>query len=672
MKKQILSYKKVIKQLFLFTVIVGSLFILYYCCIKDMIPDTAAHLANYDQEQVIYSLGDDMELSQIFASPYDFDFLTLSFSDHDQLIEGETIISVKECGSGDIIMQEVISNHDIHYAVPVRISFDGWGEAGKEYEVIVEQRGVQGTGLGIFGYAVEEKSTPALMNKTEQEYSISIGTHSYTGIYSILVKIVFILSCVLIGVAIVFSKWGKWKEEHFFCVICLVVGLCMFSFLSLNNTNDGSYHYQNSYWYANKILGVKEEKINNINMRADDAGIYQNSAHDYNGHLSESYPSEMFRVIHDFCWVSEEKSYEQVGFIKLAQTTVWDRLPSVIGLAVGRMLHLGTYPCVWLARIFSLAVYITLVMYAIKIIPIGKMTLCFIAALPRSVYSAFTITYDSMINAFSFLVIALLLKLILGELDKREKAALLVVSFLLGACKGGIYLPIFLIGVLAFRKKDKKRNIFVLSTWAMAGISMLINYGVSIIRYLGFSISDHADRAQEVASASQTVGAIVESSNYDILYPLKEPFSYLRLLCRTLISEIDNYLGNIIQGDPHIELIFPAALVFFFIALLMYSAIEDTNNTIVLTPLFKWVSLLVILIECIGIMTVFLTVTPKDSAVLWGVNGRYFIPFLPLGLLLLRAHDLEFKLGAAKKLYLLYAIAEVVYLLFYFRVVFFV
>ena len=675
MKEQSLLYKKIIKQLFLFVIIAGSLLILYHCCIRDNIPTTVAHLENNDQKQVIYSLSDGMELSQIFASPYDFDFLTLSFSDHDQSLEGETIISVKECDSGDIIKQEVISNHDIHYAVPVCILFDdlGGGKAEKEYEVTIAQRGIQELGLGIYGYGAEEKSTPAVVDGDEQEYSLSIGTHSYTKIYVILVRIVFVLSCVLLGILQLFSQLGKWKEEHFFCAVCLIIGLCMFLFLSLNNTNDGSYHYQNSYWYANKILGVKDEKNDILNMRTEDADVYQNNTHYYNGYLSKSYTSEMFRAIQNFSWRNKLTSYEQVDFLKLTQTTVWDRLPSVVGLVIGRIFQLGTYPSVWLSRIFSLAVYIVMVMYAIRIIPVGKMTLGFIAALPRCVYSAFTITYDSMINAFSFLVIALFLKLILEGLDKREKGVLLVVSFGLGACKGGVYLPILLLGILAFKRKNRKRNIFVLGTWMTAGISMLLNYGSSIFRYLGFSEVKKADEAvKEATTVSQTVESFVGNGNYDILYPLKEPLEYINLLCRTFVSEIDNYMGNIIQGDPHIELIFPATLIFVFIALLMYSAIEDINSSFVIKPMFKIVSFMIASIEIIGIMTVFLTVTPKGSEVLWGVNGRYFIPFLPLIFLLSKTTGLNFKQESKKRLYLLYGIAEAVYLLFYFKVVFFV
>lgn len=683
--KYVNSYRKILKCSIVFMAIIVIMFALYHCCIRNIIPDTAAHLANNDQRQVIYNLSDDIKLSQIFVSPYDFNFLTLSFSDHDQLIEGETIISVKELITGDIVIQEVMSNHDIHYAAPVQISFSGigGGKAEKEYEVIVEQRETQEIGLGIFGYSNEEKSTPAMVNDAEQDYSLSIGTHSYTNIYIYLVRIIFLLSGVLIGIMIMFSNSEKWKEEHFFCIICLVVGICIFLFLSLNNTNDGSYHYQNSYWYANKLLGIEEKEPNLINMRTDDAGIYQNSAHIYNGYLSTSYASEMYRIIKDFHWKSETKAYEKVEFLKLTQSTIWDRLPGVISLAIGRLFNLGTYPCVWLARLLSLAAYIIIVMYAIKEIPVGKMALGFIAALPRCIYSAVTITYDSMINAISFLAIALFLKLILKELEKREKAVLLVVSFILGACKGGIYLPLLLMGILAFKKKNKQRNLFVFSTWMIAGISMLINYGGSIFRYLGFSVSAGVNKAVEGTSAVtqtaavQTVAAqpseiIVGSLNYDILYPLRSPVGYINLLCRTLISEIDNYMGNIIQGDPHIELIFPGTLVFLFIALIMYSAIEDVNSKVDFKLSFKLVSFMIILIESIGIMTVFLTVTRMDSEVLWGVNGRYFIPFLPLVFLLFSTPNLCIEQDTKKKLYLPYAVAEALYLFFYFKIVFFV
>ena len=117
---------------------------------------------------------------------------------------------------------------------------------------------------------------------------------------------------------------------------------------------------------------------------------------------------------------------------------------------------------------------------------------------------------------------------------------------------------------------------------------------------------------------------------------------------------------------------FKASLVYIVRSRTAGGAIEDVNSSFVIKPMFKIVSFMIVSIEIIGIMTVFLTVTPKGSEVLWGVNGRYFIPFLPLIFLLFKTTGLNFKQESKKRLYLLYGIAEAVYLIFYFKVVFFV
>lgn len=659
-------------------VIVCFFLIAYYSCIGNMIPNSVAHLENYNQEQVIHDLNDTMEVSQVFQSPYDFDYLTLSFSDHDLVINGETIVSVIDISSGDIIIQDVIPNSSIHYAVPEKIMFDevGGGKREKNYEVRINSRNTETVGLGIYGYEVDDNTVPALFNGIEQEYSLSIGTHSYTNMYVYLVVSIVILSIIMVILIFLASRKQTWTDEKMFVLIALLCGTMMFLFLSLNSTNDGGYHYENSYRLANILLGVEASEDGQIYMRSDDAAIYQNLLHPYVGHLNRDFRSEMYRSVADFEWFSDARQYTVVDYVKIQQSTIWDRLPSVFALVIGRILHLGTYFTAWMAKGLSFLAYVLIVYYAIKKTPVAKMLITFVALLPRCIYSAVAITYDTMINAVALLIIALYLKMLLEELNRKEAISLFIASFLWGAYKGGIYLPILLIGAVVFGSANKKKVGLVFASWCIAGISTVLNYGGEILRYLGINFSTAAiteSSISDAANSGQIVDAIPQSVNYSILYPLKEPTRYIAMLCKTAVEEADNYIANIVQGDPHLERVLPAVLIFTFLILMLYSTIAVNGDIMDVSLRLKVICGGVTLIEIIGIMTVFLTTTMQGEDTIWGVNGRYFIPILPLIFLVLCTGRIRYKDQMCKRnLYVYYGMAEALYFFFYFKDIYFI
>jgi uncharacterized membrane protein len=105
-------------------------------------------------------------------------------------------------------------------------------------------------------------------------------------------------------------------------------------------------------------------------------------------------------------------------------------VPSAVGIAVADSLHLPLVWYVYLARICSLLTYVVLVYFAIKYLPYGKPFLLVIALLPTAVTQAATIGMDGVVNSSSWLVIALSLAIF----ERRLKITPKLLAILAALC----------------------------------------------------------------------------------------------------------------------------------------------------------------------------------------------------------------------------------------------
>ena len=142
-----------------------------------------SHRSNQDEVQIVHDFTSEMEIRQRFECYENFDFITLSFSDHDQRLDGDVIIEIYELNSDKVLIAEERLVSSIYYNVPVKISFEdvGGGIRGKEYEIVLTSKNTGEVALGVFGY--EAENTPAIIDNQVSEYSLSLGIHSYTNLY---------------------------------------------------------------------------------------------------------------------------------------------------------------------------------------------------------------------------------------------------------------------------------------------------------------------------------------------------------------------------------------------------------------------------------------------------------------------------------------------------------
>ena len=129
-----------------------------------------------------------------------------------------------------------------------------------------------------------------------------------------------------------------------------------------------------------------------------------------------------------------------------------------------------------------------------------------------------------------------------------------------------------------------------------------------------------------------------DSKGYTMGYFLKNPIQFFEILLNTLWYEsgkhIQQMLGNYL-GWLDIEV--PLVFVIGFLLLLLYVSIRKENEEQLITVGDRiWMLLVFVGVSGLAVAAMLLYWTPYQFVVVAGVQGRYFLPALVVGLLAVR------------------------------------
>ena len=321
--------------------------------------------------------------------------------------------------------------------------------------------------------------------------------------------------------------------------------------------------------------------------------------------------------------------------------------PSAIGMAIAKNLKLSVGEMILLARILQAMMYVIVCFSALYIVRNYKARwLIFtVALLPASVYQAITINADAYTTAFVLLFLALLYKLYSQEniVKKVDIGLLASTSLLLMATKPSY--AIFLVLILFLPKSIFKNNkhkqlvvwiIFLMSIIVLALVSLKgVAYGDSILLY----------RDAETASRISLMGQLG--------WILGHPVEFMKVLAYSVVSNSQEWGFSLIGVLGYNTITTPYPLVILSYGLLavsgLYASIRSSKTaiTILAVGVLSALSIIVLL---------YATFNEVGSSDIGGVQGRYFIPCIPLivlGLSRLIPIDLSMSSRNAKIVFIL-------------------
>lgn len=450
-----------------------------------------------------------------------------------------------------------------------------------------------------------------------------------TKLNSYLFLIIFITGLIIL-ISFLFRKQIFKKTENVFLLVATTTGLLFILLLPnrLGLSWDDQIHFQYIYslsqkgmvkWTQSPFHLIDRVSTNNFSFlntpeeRAE-ARKFLNTNHDYSKAVAVLEKKNLF-------------DYTKLTYYPLAlifRTADSLGLPFTISLV--------------LSKLTNLLIYVITIYFTIKITPIFKKGFTYIALLPGPMFLATQFSCDPLITAFFFLAIAVLLKMILEEKPVTWRELLLfIMSIVIAASPKGVYIiPLLLLPLLPREKfKDNKQR-----NW----ISIIV-----VIVFLLVLSSFLLPRISGSTPFTDTRGGDADSIKQMLLIK-EQPFSFLRIFSKNIFTEFFyKFIGiGTIGHFAYVGTITSFNLYYLSLFFLSFFVITDTYNqdSQKHIPIKIKVAMAFVILSIISSIwaILYLSFTPTRETTINGVQGRYFIPLLPLVFLIINSYYIKTKI----------------------------
>lgn len=440
-----------------------------------------------------------------------------------------------------------------------------------------------------------------------------------------------VLAVYFVSFLIWIKKTGEPDAAEFFLITAIPLSAIFLILLPHNCFVDNKTHFIAVYRLSNLIMGKGEWLC-----RADDLKFMNELWPDVARPETKGYQA----IVTAASWFIKDETLVDIvrHEDKMKFYSIVCYLPEVLGFTAARLLKLGTVPSVYISRACLNIFYIIACFHAIKIMPSGKFALAFTALLPESLHIAGAFSYDGMAVACAICFTAscfCLADSVRREKEKNSKifsrdlVRCMIWSFVCASVKGGGYF--FLLIPVAFlpasRKKARSfiRPVLVIASGLLALLifNVIVTYGISLFQLGG------------------------EEGNLTTAFAFQNPLSFLIMAAYEYVFELEAIFmgitgGMLSWGDFVVPGVIITALIVIMMAYLVFE-----KDDIRFTNYAKRLMIISIVLALVITPAMMLSSTPTDSRNIFGIQGRYFTPFVPMVFILATKFKIHRKAIAA-------------------------
>lgn len=374
-------------------------------------------------------------------------------------------------------------------------------------------------------------------------------------------------------------------------------------------------HFATAYRLSSHLLG--EQAVNDQGMvllRADDTEeltIYLDE---------EAYE----RVYSRFA--SKNENNDPMGYGHAAMEVANHAyLPQAIGISLARIFGMGQIPTIYLGRLCNLLFFLLCGYLAIRLAPFGKQVFLGVSMLPMTLELVSSLSYDGFAIGMGMLFTAYVLYLIYEAPQVGGKQVLIlgILLALLGPCKM-VYIPLALLCFLIPAEKFGSKKKFWIGAAVVAALM--------IAGILAVNLDKIRVYFRETEEAVAWAG---ESAGYSISWVLAHPVQTIGVFARTFLQKTPTFVSTMLGSTlGWLEYRTDAAVTAFLLIWTLLSGLCKDGMMPAGHKIVSWISCFLVVFLTMFIML--LSWTPLSSRVIEGVQGRYFLPILPLVLLTLQ------------------------------------
>lgn len=446
---------------------------------------------------------------------------------------------------------------------------------------------------------------------------ISYQTVKYTKINYLIY--LFVLVTIIIGTIIVHMAINKNLDiEKIYTIIVIFLGSIYFVLFPPSCTNDSLAHIMSIYNRVSDFVGHSDW----LNIDGDSRYSFYQSGDGY--------------VIREVLRDSERntanpntKMYDEEFYIALmkipndetiksgVQTDLYSYnnivyLPYYLIMILGRVLNINLMIILHLAKLLGFVCYFFMIKISIKLIPYGKEALAFFSLTPMIMQSMVSISYDLFCIGGSFIAFSYVLKISMGHYKYTWKDTILM-SFIIiaiGSVKYGIYFAcfIFLLFFLIVYPKIKNNFKYLLYMFILI---------VLVVGLVFFKIDD----IKNLVITNQ-------DNYYSISDLIEDPIGTIQYIVMSIVFDIDKIIQGIFGGRlGWDEIVIPWFVIIAFIIFFIIACCCEKGRYLAEQ---KKYSILTVILFTLGIYIIFLRTTELDRKSIYGLQGRYFVPLVPL------------------------------------------
>ena len=426
------------------------------------------------------------------------------------------------------------------------------------------------------------------------------------------------------------------RPEYIFLVLALVTGIFVSVFLPAGAGLDEPFHVARVEQVARGqvfpvLIAYSEDYPSETAEEKQTAALYGGTV-DRNLYEIAFKNCVDYQVYgHDYpfpCWTDSDAGADArygangtttTTFSNASVNTPVTYAPYIVGFWLSRFLAPSAYWMIVVMRLCGLALFAGLVFLAIRIVPVGKYALAFLACTPNMVSSISCVSADTVTNALGFLFVALVLRLALAKRDEEidlfpRLVGLGVVALCLSVSKMVFASLLLLLPLLLFMgpvSKSLKARAAVFAT-GILGICLFFAW-YSVIK----SINTGAMWFANIYPSQQTS------------YVLSHPAEFLQSLANTLatadVFQLETYgVGD--QSRRFEDLPIVISLAVLVLSLLARDPREvrkvDAGQCAPLVAVSVAVAAICFVLSCLAL---YLSYSTVGAAEIDGMQARYYL-----------------------------------------------
>ena len=309
-----------------------------------------------------------------------------------------------------------------------------------------------------------------------------------------------------------------------------------------------------------------------------------------------------------------------------------------LGIKVSHMLNLGYVPSMYLGRLFNLLFFALCLFFAIKITPVGKNVFMALSFFPITLHLVNSFSRDVFVISLGFLFTAYLLYLLKQEESYKwwQLVLLAVISVLLAPSKF-IYCTLCVAVLLLDIRKVPLLNrikIKVNPVLAVLGIGV---FGAAAVAATVMIRPDVLRTVLPAISSSESLETLLltnPEATFNIALMLQNPVVTLRLILATIFENGAYYIKSVAGGvlGYNSVIISDAFIIVVLVCAVIATFAEEIDSYALRTrdrAMFGFIGLVILaLVVYLGISW-----TPVAYTTIYGIQGKYLLPVLPMALL---------------------------------------